>query len=125
MSEGKKLEGLMGRDITVVLASGQTEDITVRELSVREWQKFASIIDDEAALIDAAADKQDGFSTLLTPESFTTAAQVVREMNRHFFGWAARKVQTQLSQLPPELAIRMVKTFSPTSATKPAASARG
>jgi hypothetical protein len=94
---------LFGEPIEVRTESGVVENVTLRQLRVREYPLARRRLDNEPSLIDLACQKPDGWSETLTPESYDALATRLPEVNALFFASCARQARTQLSLLPDEL----------------------
>jgi hypothetical protein len=132
-----------GRLATVTFLDGRTDEITVRQLPLRDYEKAFNILDDELALtalicgMDKAwltGTKEDG-SDGLQPESYEALRAAAQEVNgKGFFAWSQRRaerVQAQLLQnagllaaLPPEAVQKAMDASNPSRPSSPGSAPR-
>lgn len=90
----------MNRVIQVQFGDGRSEEITIRQLALRDYERAYKLIEDEMAitalicgkdmpwLLGSKEDGTDG----VTPESYEQLREAARETNAAgFFVWAHRK----------------------------------
>jgi len=132
-----------GRLATVAFLDGRTEEITVRQLPLRDYERAFNILDDELALTalicgkDKAwltGSKEDG-SDGLQPESYEALRAAAQEVNGNgFFAWSQRRAErlhAQLLQnagllaaLPPEAMRLAVEASNPSRPSSPGSAPR-
>ena len=121
-----KAETLRGNvTITVELNDGTWQPVIVRQLPIREMERWLSIIDDEPAVAELFASQPEGWSELLPPESIERIVVEGERLNRDFFGrWLDRRTARK-EWLAPVLARNAalqgsLPTGSPSLPSKPA-----
>lgn len=88
----KILALFQNKKITVMLEDGKTEEVTVSQFKIREYDRAFDLADDEFGLVELACGKEKGWSQTIHPESFEALYAAVEEVNaKGFFGWCARK----------------------------------
>lgn len=100
----------MSNDLTILkggqehlarLRDGTRENVTVRLLAVREFDKWLATIDDEAGRIELVTGKDKGWADGLTPDSHRDLLALAERLNESdFFGWLRRRAERQERLLP-------------------------
>lgn len=88
-----KMETMFGgRVVKVVFEDNNTEEVKVRQLPLRDYDRAFAVIDDEIALTAHICGKSKDWALSLQPESYEALQEKAREVNgRGFFGWSERK----------------------------------
>lgn len=97
-----------GRKITVTVDdTGASEEVVVRQLPVKDYQKAIAVADKEIELAAVVVAKPVAWVESLTPESYEELVVAMNEVNaKGFFTFAARehdKLMRKLSGASPEL----------------------
>lgn len=113
-----------GESATANFLDGGSEQVFLRCLPVRLFQRFVAAIDDECAMIELVADKPSGWADTLTLESHEKLVERAFELN--FPGaarWFARSVKV-IAEMSG--GVNLSVKISPNSApASPSSSARG
>jgi hypothetical protein len=100
MNPAQKARTVFNATVTVALVDGTEQEWTVRQVQLGEYQKAFPLIDDEFALVALCTGRsKEAILANLTPESYETAASLVREVNRSFFAYASRRVTNHLRMM--------------------------
>lgn len=103
-----------GRAITLKLLDGSSVETRVRQLSLKEYERAFTLLDDEIAL--TAFMCGDGhtkdFADNIAPESYEALYAVAQEVNaKGFFVWSERRVKK--AQAEHERNLAMMEKLSP------------
>ena len=99
-----------GKPFTAKLASGATETVMVRALSVRDFEKYLGLLDDEPGAAELLCEKPAGWADKLDPNSLGDLVTFGEEVNAPFFQpWVSRRMK------------RKERLFKGISEAKPAA----
>lgn len=142
MNDPKSDTLFAGRTVTVIYDDDSSEDVLLRQLPLREYERAFGLLADELALTAffCGRDKQWLFGATAaataavpqrapTPASFEVLRRVAAEVNESFFAWSARRQQQEaaaqktmieaLANLPAEAVEQVIKlgwaSISPTS----------
>lgn len=125
-----KTDALLGRAYHAQYADGSSEELSLRQLPLRDYPAALRLLDDEIALTALLAGRDRAWAERLTPASYEALYAVTKELNANgFFAWSARQLERQraeqaraleaLAVLPPdalEAAYKLgVANTSPTS----------
>jgi hypothetical protein len=90
-----------GTTVEVTLEGGQKEQVTVRELTVREWQQAMGYLerDEDNGLMELVCSKPEGWALTLSPSSFMAIVAQVKENNLSFFEFATDKIQRRVDRV--------------------------
>lgn len=98
---------LGGRNLEIVYVDGRKDTYFIKQFPVKEWKHLLPKINDEFALIAAAAGKPVGVIESLSPVSYHAAYAAVKEVNAEgFFVFADRMAANgarELALLPPDM----------------------
>lgn len=89
-----------GRPMTAHLLDGNTVDLRVRQLPLRDYERAFALLDDEISLTAFCCDtgQPKAWAETLAPESYEDLRAVVEEVNaKGFFAWSARRL-TKLAE---------------------------
>ena len=97
-----KTETLLGGlEIEVTLTSGNTEQVFLRQLPIRQMPRMLAALEDENRLVELFCDKPDGWSDRLTVESFEQVILKGEALNADFFSrWVQRRLTRQEKVMP-------------------------
>ena len=76
---------LGGQEVTAALIDGSTETVKVRQLPIRQLQKFMALMGDEAAMVELVCDKPNGWADSLSIDSFEAIAALAWKINHPTF----------------------------------------
>ena len=116
------------KTVAVTFENGQTEDMPVHEIKLREYPVALKQVDDEFALVGLACRRAKTVIQDLTPASYEAVMAAVWQVNEHgFFSYARRQEKLgaeRLSRMGPQaveaLGEAILKQQSSGSAPKPA-----
>jgi hypothetical protein len=90
-----------GMEVEVVLTSGQTEQVFIRQLPIRQMPQMLASLEDENRLVELFCDKPEGWSDGLTVESFENVVTEGERLNADFFSrWVQRRLTRQEKVMP-------------------------
>ena len=90
-----------GRDIVAKYQDGTTETVRIKQVSIRQMDKYLATIDDEPGRIEFSVGKDAGWADKLTLESHTELIEAVEDVNSNsFFGWLRRRIARQEKLAP-------------------------
>jgi len=105
-----------GREMTVTLETGHTEQIVVSQIKVRDYDKAFNVIDDNTKLIALACERPEKWVLNLSPESYGDLEEALYEVNSSgFFRSAVRQMQQRAAMFPPDLRQAMLGANQSTS----------
>lgn len=111
---------LGGRTITVNKEDSSTEEVKVRQLPLREYEKAFLVYDDEFAFAALVCERSKEWAQTLSPESYEELASACQEVNaKGFFSYAQRqqkKLMDRLNSVKPEvlrMAVEKASNASP------------
>lgn len=85
-----------GREMTARMIDGTTEAVFLKQLPIRQLQRYLESIDDEAARIELVAGKPSGWADKLKVESHVELLAAAEGLNADtFFAWLRRRVERQ------------------------------
>ncbi len=92
---------LGGVEIEVEHRDGSKETVLVRQLPVKDMQRFWSGLNNEAASIELVCERPEGWHEKLKPESYQALADKAQEINLPFFRpWVRRQIRWQEAASP-------------------------
>ncbi len=90
-----------GLEVEVALTSGQTEQVFIRQLPIRQMPQMLAALEDENRLVELFCDKPEGWSDGLTVESFEKVVTEGERLNADFFSrWVQRRLTRQEKVMP-------------------------
>ena len=90
-----------GQEIEVSLTSGQTEQVFIRQLPIRQMPQMLAALEDENRLVELFCEKPEGWSDGLTVESFEKVVTEGERLNADFFSrWVQRRLTRQEKVMP-------------------------
>lgn len=96
-----------GRVVTVVKADGSKEDITVRQLPLKDYSAAFAAFDNEMELVSVICAKDKNWVFTLAPDSYEELLLAVQAVNdKGFFAYAARqneRLTKRLNSVKPEV----------------------
>lgn len=113
-----------GVDIEVIFIDGTAETVTVRQLPVRDFEKWLALLDDEEKAAELFTDRPGGWVERLNLQSLERVIAEGERQNRDFFErWLQRRTARK-EWLAPILArnaavAASLPTGSPSSASTP------
>jgi len=111
-----------GEEITVIKTDGTNEKIFVKQLPVKQYEKYLEAQADEAKMIVLACNKPEEFCDTLTPDSHELLVTTIERMNESFFQrWYDRRTK-RLERILPGAREKILATLRTTS-PKPLSSA--
>lgn len=89
------MNNLLGhKQITVALESGETAEVQVRQIPIRDYDTGFKFFTDEIALVGFLAGKNRDFALTLTPDSYEAVLAIGAEVNaKGFFGFCRRRIE--------------------------------
>lgn len=90
-----------GLEVEVSLTSGQTEQVFIRQIPIRQMPQMLAALEDENRLVELFCDKPEGWSDELTVESFEKVVTEGERLNADFFSrWVQRRLTRQERVMP-------------------------
>jgi hypothetical protein len=88
-----KLESLLGgREFRVKLIDGSTETVQIRQLPVRDFERYLAKLDDECGVAEMLCLKEAGWADRIHPTSLGELVTAGEEVNADFFvPWLRRR----------------------------------
>jgi hypothetical protein len=119
-----KLTTLFGsKDVAVTFDDGRQDTLAVRQFKVKEYPALLPFVTDEITMCARACSKPRSLIESLCPASYQAVFDAMKEANADgFFSYAARQIEANLKNLPPEMLEKLVKgelNSSTRSATLP------
>ena len=112
---------LGGLPLKVTYQDGSSEELTIKQLPVKQMLPLLKAIDDEPAMAELFCGKPEGWSASLTPESFELVVEEGDKLNRDFFvRWVQRR-QRRMKSLVPGITEKLTTaavSLSPTTSQK-------
>lgn len=103
---------LGGKEITVLLENGESEQIKVRQLPIRKLEEFLQKIGDEDAMVELYASKESGWSQRLSRDSWEQVLDLGEAMNLDFFTRRAKARIERQEKIMPGFKDRLEQTQS-------------
>lgn len=83
-----------GRDFQVTYLDGSTETVQIRQLPVREFERYLAKLDDECGVAEMLCLKEPGWADRLHPETLGALVTAGEEVNRcYFLPWLQRRAE--------------------------------
>ena len=90
-----------GQEVEVSLTSGQTEQVFIRQLPIRQMPQMLAALEDENRLVELFCERPEGWSDGLTVESFEKVVTEGERLNADFFSrWVQRRLTRQEKVMP-------------------------
>lgn len=118
MEQPTKTETMLGgMHFTAAKVDGAMEEVTIRQLPIREFPRLLAALDDEPAMVEVLCGKEKGWSETLSPEAFEQIVVEGERINADFFcRWVKRRLARQ-EKLLPGITERAVQSAGMTSQT--------
>jgi non-ribosomal peptide synthetase component F len=82
-----------GTSLSVDHSDGTTSEILVRQLPVRDFERWLGVMDDEPRVVELFAERPEGWGDTLTPASLELVVTEGERVNRDFFErWLQRRL---------------------------------
>jgi non-ribosomal peptide synthetase component F len=82
-----------GTTVRVTHHDGSTGDVLVRQLPIRDFERWLTVMDDEPRVVELFTEHSEGWGDTLTPESLETVVTEGERLNRDFFErWLQRRL---------------------------------
>jgi len=103
-----------GELITVTKLDGSNEEIFVKQLPVRQYQKYLEAQADEVKMIVLACNKPEEFCDTLTPDSHELLVTTIERMNESFFQHWLQRQKNRVERLFPGAQEKVVEALQTT-----------
>jgi len=111
MSDHDQMTALLGGErFAAALKDGTIEQVTIRELPIRDLQRALMSMGDDAKLVELYCDKPNGWSDQLTLQSALEILTAGHRINQPFFAEYIRVKNDLLQRVAPELAKKLQDT---------------
>ena len=89
-----------GTDLKATLRSGEKETVKVRELPIKDIQRYMSVFEDEARTVELFCDKPEGWADTLSRGSFEAVIDLPtrKEMERAVAKAAERFIRRKIER---------------------------